>query len=103
MNRSTGRQNLVEDAQMQIEASSLFSLPDGLEMTSMTVVGNVLTIHVTATAKSDLDPIYWFSAIFRAKHNHNWEAVYFFWLKWPICQTDCLWQHLVARKMTENH
>ncbi len=35
---------------MQIEASSLFSLPDGLEMTSMAVVGNVLTIHVASTA-----------------------------------------------------
>ena len=34
---------------MQIEASSLFSLPDGLEMTSMAVVGNVLTIHVAST------------------------------------------------------
>ena len=44
-----------------------------------------------------------FSAILRAKHNHNWEAVHFFWLKWPICQTNCLWQHLVARKMMENH
>jgi transposase len=42
---------------MQIEASSLFSLPDGLEMTSMTVVGNILTIHVTATAKSRPCPL----------------------------------------------
>src|SRR5258708_23181144 len=42
---------------MQIEASSVFSLPDGLEMTSMTVVGNVLTLHVTATAKSRPCPL----------------------------------------------
>jgi transposase len=42
---------------MQIEASSLFSLSDGLEMTSMTVVGNVLTIQVTATAKSRPCPL----------------------------------------------
>ncbi len=42
---------------MQIEASSLFSLPDGLEMTSMAVVGNVLTIQVTATAKSRPCPL----------------------------------------------
>ncbi len=42
---------------MQIEASSLFSLPDGLELTSMAVVGNVLTIHVTATAKSRPCPL----------------------------------------------
>jgi transposase len=42
---------------MQIEASSLFSLPDGLELTSMVVVGNVLTIHVMATAKSRPCPL----------------------------------------------
>lgn len=42
---------------MQIEASSLFSLPDGLEMTSMAVVENVLTIHVTATAQSRPCPL----------------------------------------------
>ena len=42
---------------MQIEASSLFSLPDGLEITSMTVVGNLLTIHVMATAKSRPCPL----------------------------------------------
>ncbi len=42
---------------MQIEASSLFSLPDGLEMTSMAVVGNMLTIHVTAIAKSRPCPL----------------------------------------------
>ncbi len=42
---------------MQIEASSLFSLPDGLELTSLTVVGNVLTIHVTATAQSRPCPL----------------------------------------------
>jgi transposase len=42
---------------MQIEASSLFSLPDGLEMTSMAVVGKVLTLHVTATAESRPCPL----------------------------------------------
>src|SRR5260370_6659544 len=42
---------------MQIEASSLFSLPDGLELTSLTVVGNVLTLHVTATAQSRPCPL----------------------------------------------
>lgn len=42
---------------MQIEASSVFCLPDGLEMTLMAVVGNVLTIHVTATAKSRPCPL----------------------------------------------
>ena len=42
---------------MQIEASSVFSLPDGLEMTSMAVVGNMLTIQVTATAKSRPCPL----------------------------------------------
>lgn len=36
------------------------------------------------------------------KHNYNWEAVHIFWLKWPICRTDCLWQPLIAQKMTEN-
>jgi transposase len=42
---------------MQIEASSVFSLPDGLEMTSMAVVGNILTIQMTATAKSRPCPL----------------------------------------------
>jgi len=42
---------------MQIEASSLFSLPDGLELTSIAVVGNILTLHVTATAKSRPCPL----------------------------------------------
>jgi transposase len=42
---------------MQIEASSLFSLPDGLELTSLAVVGNMLTIHVTATAQSRPCPL----------------------------------------------
>src|SRR5579859_7178400 len=44
----------------------------------------------------------WLSVISWAKRNYNWEAVHFFWLKWPICQTGCLWQHLIAQKMTEN-
>ncbi len=42
---------------MQIEASSLFSLPDGLELTSLAVVGNMLTIHVMATAQSRPCPL----------------------------------------------
>src|SRR5215469_3551607 len=42
---------------MQREADSLFFLPDGLEMTSLVVVGNVLTIDVTATAKSRPCPL----------------------------------------------
>ncbi len=42
---------------MQIEASSVFCLPDGLEMTFMAVVGNVLTIHITATAQSRPCPL----------------------------------------------
>jgi zinc-finger of transposase IS204/IS1001/IS1096/IS1165 len=42
---------------MQIEASSVFCLPDGLEMTLMAVVGNLLTIHITATAQSRPRPL----------------------------------------------
>jgi hypothetical protein len=42
---------------MQLEAASLFSLPEGLELTSLTVVGNVLTLHVTATAQSRPCPL----------------------------------------------
>ncbi len=42
---------------MQIEASSVFCLPDGLEMTLMAVVGNLLTIHITATAQSRPCPL----------------------------------------------
>ena len=42
---------------MQIEASSVFCLPDGLEMTLMAVVGNLLTIHIMATAQSRPCPL----------------------------------------------
>ena len=42
---------------MQIEVSCLFSLPDGLEITSLAVVGKVLTIEVTATAQSRPCPL----------------------------------------------
>src|SRR5258708_3800578 len=42
---------------MQIEASSLFSLPDALDLPSLTVVGNGLPLHVTATAQSRPCPL----------------------------------------------
>src|SRR5215469_11614307 len=42
---------------MQLEASSVFSLPDDLAITSMTIEGNRLTISVTTTVKSRPCPL----------------------------------------------
>jgi transposase len=42
---------------MQLEASSVFSLPDGFAITSMTSDEHGLTIHVTMTAKSRPCPL----------------------------------------------
>lgn len=39
------------------ENSSLLALPEGLEITSLTVVDHVLTIHVVATASSSICPL----------------------------------------------
>ena len=46
-----------KDAQKRMDMSSLFDLPDGLEVTSMAVVDTVLTVHVVATAKSSTCPL----------------------------------------------
>lgn len=40
-----------------MKMSSLLDLPDGLEVTSTTVAGTVLTVHVVATAKSGTCPL----------------------------------------------
>ena len=46
-----------KDAQKRMDMSSLFDLPDGLEVTSTEVVDTVLTVHVVATAKSSTCPL----------------------------------------------
>lgn len=40
-----------------MESSSLFALPEGLEITSLTVVDHVLTINVVATASNSICPL----------------------------------------------
>src|SRR5450755_3241170 len=42
---------------MQIDVSSMLSLPDGLEVASIAVADAVLTIHIVATAKSSACPL----------------------------------------------
>jgi len=40
-----------------MEISSLFSLPEGVEITSMTVIDNILTLHLVATAPCAACPL----------------------------------------------